>query len=705
MNPRYLDSARSCALAGAVVLALTGCGSSGSIPTPTPDHRPTDALLTNTELQHVVELQVQRDGAGLTELLTSPRSDVRARAALALGSVPTPGAVPALITVLGDTSAAVRRDAAFALGQANDTAAVAPLVAAYGKEDDAEVRHRIMEALGKVPSLRGPAAILGMEVRRDEEADRTMALARLGALRGIITEDVLVYLLRNLTNDDPAVRRNAAYFVGRVRTSAPWTDRAGMVRDALASYSLDDPAAMYLSQGLARQGDQRNGEPLRHLAAASTDWRVRANATAALGPEDPHDDVTSLLLHGLDDPSIHVAVNAATSLSQRPPLPSDLPKLEAWIDAHPDRWQVAGPLLVLLARADEREYVFKWLDALSLDDEARWGIGLNALAFVQGEEGLTRLTTATGAASPRVAGDAARALARHWRTERSDRRNAPIYFPLFSEALRRDQPRVTYILAPVMADSLFLPLGGLDTLKAAYRRMSPPDGVEAMQSILSALASTGDRSTEPFIREALSSDNAAVRREAAGDLARLNGDTLTVEPDAPGGTGAEATAAVLPDPLKLDWAYLAQLGVEPRLVLETNRGKVVVRLDTDEAPLTVQTVARLAEAGKYDGVPFHRVISNFVVQTGDFTNRDGTGNAGFTIETEATLIPFLRGVIGMAREPRKDTEDSQFFITHSMQPHLSGDYTAFGWVVKGMDVVDRIAQGDTLVHASIERGG
>ncbi len=129
---------------------------------------------------------------------------------------------------------------------------------------------------------------------------------------------------------------------------------------------------------------------------------------------------------------------------------------------------------------------------------------------------------------------------------------------------------------------------------------------------------------------------------------------------------------------------------------------MVVRLETEEAPQTVQTIARLAEAGRYDGVPFHRVVPNFVVQGGDFASGDGFGGPGFTIRSELTLIPYLRGVIGMA-SAGKDTEGSQFFITHSMQPHLDGGYTAFGWVVEGMDVVDRLLVGDRIVRATIER--
>jgi peptidylprolyl isomerase len=99
-------------------------------------------------------------------------------------------------------------------------------------------------------------------------------------------------------------------------------------------------------------------------------------------------------------------------------------------------------------------------------------------------------------------------------------------------------------------------------------------------------------------------------------------------------------------------------------------------------------------------VPFHRVVPDFVVQGGDFERRDGFGGPGFVIRTEITGIPFQRGVVGMA-SAGPDTEGSQFYITHSAQPHLDRDYTAFGWVVEGMDVVDSLYELDRIIRATV----
>jgi cyclophilin family peptidyl-prolyl cis-trans isomerase/HEAT repeat protein len=697
------QGATSCA--ASAILILAACTARGPIPTEVPDARPPDALLTDSTLQRVVDLQVRRDGATLVQDLSSPRADVRARAAFALGSVQDTTAVPTLIHALTDTSSAVRRDAAFALGQTGDTTAFAPLAAAYRVEKDPEVRHRMMEAMGKLPALEAPSTILNLDVPRDGEADRALALSRLAAIHGMITENVLVWLLDHLTDPDPAVRMNAAYFVGRVHTSAPWADRDSLVRKALSSYSKNDPAAMYLLQGMGRHGDLRDGELIEEWVRTATDWRIRANAMASLGPWDPHDAVTNLLMAGLDDPSTLVAVNAAESLARRPLRQKELAEVESWIKAHPDRLQVIVPLLNVAATDGEKDFVFEWVDAIAPDDQVRRDIGLQAIAHLYGDTAFVRLQAAAASTSPAVAADGAVALVQRWSQGDLDRDKASTFFRIFCAALHQGSPRVTSAVAGVLADSAFVHRGSVDSLMAAYRRMSPLADLEPMMDVLSALAQAGDLSAVPFLREALTNPAPALRRAAALDLSRLTGETVTAPPGPEGRPAPSDTASsVIPDPWRIDWAYLAQLGRAPQLVLDTNRGTVVVRLDTDEAPQTVQTVARLAEAGKYDGVPFHRVVPNFVAQGGDFTDHNGFGNPGFTIDSEFTEIPFVRGVIGMA-SAGKDTEGSQFFITYSMQPHLDGAYTAFGWVVKGMDVVDRLAQGDTLLHASVERGG
>jgi cyclophilin family peptidyl-prolyl cis-trans isomerase len=139
------------------------------------------------------------------------------------------------------------------------------------------------------------------------------------------------------------------------------------------------------------------------------------------------------------------------------------------------------------------------------------------------------------------------------------------------------------------------------------------------------------------------------------------------------------------------------------LTFRTSKGDFTVALDA-EAPLTSGNLVALARQGYFRGITFHRVVPDFVAQGGD-PRGDGEGGPGYSIRCEMTRRPYARGVLGMALSG-KDTGGSQFFFTYSPQPHLDGRYTAFGEVTRGMEVVDRLLEGDTIQEVEVSpRGG
>jgi peptidyl-prolyl cis-trans isomerase B (cyclophilin B) len=133
----------------------------------------------------------------------------------------------------------------------------------------------------------------------------------------------------------------------------------------------------------------------------------------------------------------------------------------------------------------------------------------------------------------------------------------------------------------------------------------------------------------------------------------------------------------------------------------TTRGTMELRLHPEHAPKTVNNFVFLAREGFYNGVTFHRVIEDFVIQGGDPTGT-GMGGPGYKFEDECKGNPLKheRGVISMANAG-PGTNGSQFFITHSPQPHLNGKHTVFGKVVNGLNVLDSIEQGDAMVEVTI----
>ena len=153
------------------------------------------------------------------------------------------------------------------------------------------------------------------------------------------------------------------------------------------------------------------------------------------------------------------------------------------------------------------------------------------------------------------------------------------------------------------------------------------------------------------------------------------------------------------------WDRPPEMTIDPkkayRVRIETNRGNIEVEFYPQYAPKTVNNFVFLAREGFYDGVTFHRVIRDFVIQGGDPTGT-GRGGPGYRFEDEVAGNPLKheRGVMSMANAG-PGTNGSQFFITHSPQPHLNGKHTVFGKVVQGLDVVDAIQQGDQMVRVSI----
>jgi len=143
-----------------------------------------------------------------------------------------------------------------------------------------------------------------------------------------------------------------------------------------------------------------------------------------------------------------------------------------------------------------------------------------------------------------------------------------------------------------------------------------------------------------------------------------------------------------------DWEFIAKLEQKKFATIKTNQGNIVIELEEAIAPFTVQNFVKLSEKGFYNNTVFHRVVPNFVIQGGDPTGT-GFGGPGYSIRSEFSPLPFDAYTIGMASSG-KDTEGSQFFITHSPQPHLDGKYTMFGKVVEGFDVVDKIQIGDVI---------
>jgi peptidylprolyl isomerase len=141
-------------------------------------------------------------------------------------------------------------------------------------------------------------------------------------------------------------------------------------------------------------------------------------------------------------------------------------------------------------------------------------------------------------------------------------------------------------------------------------------------------------------------------------------------------------------------------GVDPQnaIVIDTTKGRIIIKLRTDLAPNHAERIKQLAREGFYDNVPFHRVIDGFMAQTGDGQNHDGSGGSKYpNLKAEFSNVPFKRGIVGMARRGGdNDSANSQFFIMYHETDSLNGQYTVIGEVVSGMNVVDKLKKGEPV---------
>ncbi len=165
------------------------------------------------------------------------------------------------------------------------------------------------------------------------------------------------------------------------------------------------------------------------------------------------------------------------------------------------------------------------------------------------------------------------------------------------------------------------------------------------------------------------------------------------------GTFAAALVAGL---LLVTGRAAAQADPQNTLVMELESGTVTIALRPDLAPNHAERLKTLAREGFYDGIVFHRVIPNFMAQTGDPTGTGAGGSELPDLAAEFSDVPFTRGVIGMARTQDPDSANSQFFITYADAPWLNGQYTVVGEVVDGMEAVDAIKQGSEANNGLVE---
>lgn len=627
------------------------------------------------------------DAPALREGLRHPEALVRRQAALAAGRIGDPAALELLVPVLADSSEPVRVAAAFALGLLKDARAIPPLVASVRGVPAAEQGPPHAEAAAAVARIGGEAGARALREILQTASPGAAAQSPPAVAAALLEAWQLGWrapvaeLAAFAADPSAATRWRALYSLARLRSARG----AGPLLDALQDR---DPAVRAVAaRGVTRAlADSAQLDPtgvaqrLRPLVA-DPDPQVRINALRALA-SFRDSTLAGAVVPLLADLDVGVAVQAETTLGA----------LGGGAAVQALRGLVTSAVFAVrrqaaigLAEADSAAGSAA-AAALAGDADWRWrSVAAEAFGAARSRGALeARLADPDG----RVVTQALQALQRIV----SDTDAALLLRA--RELLSHPDPAVRSVAADLLARRP--DVEDVDLLVQAYTRAAADPFNDARLSAVVALGAIARASSAGrlrvatrFVQAVPSPDDYLVRRLAADRLPDAAEAWGPAVPLATGRTDADyrdvARRYLVPGP-----------GAEPstRVTIETDRGNLVVEVLPAEAPLTVAAFLSLVDRRYFDGSRWHRVVPNFVVQDGD-PRGDGWGGPGFVLRDELNPTRYETGTIGMALSG-PDTGGSQFFITHSPQPHLDGAYTVFGRVVAGTTVLAGIAQGDRV---------
>jgi len=590
--------------------------------------------------------------------LGSPNPLVRLRTVEVIGRIQDPADVDVLVSMLDDTDARVVTEALFALGQTGADTAASALIQ-FCKTAKGKQLAVGLEALGKIGG--DAAAKFLMESMHDFSArirgEAAMAMARAGEKSTIPSLLIAIHdpdagvawraiygLEKNeydrvgksvtpfLKNRDPLVKQYSARTLGKQK----YKDAVNPLMSVLGD--RDIRVVVNASRALGEIGDDDAAQLLGELAAKHPSHHARKASMEALG-EIREKKVNDYMIRSLVDKSSGVRIAATQALAKT---------LEDGADVFISQSVDDGNRLVRAAAIECYGTARVERRIPTLMEKAEWS-----------DDAMMRSA-------------AVRALA-----NLEDDAVGPFLVNMMSD---KDW---------VVSTEAVTALGEQDYRQAAkniidtyHARVSRND-VNIRLEALEVLGEWQSKEAVGLAQGAINDKDKRIRTAAATLLESVGADSVVAMSD----------RAIYEENFDRSRrrSLSAPLGVR-HAVIATSHGEVELELFGDDAIQTVANFINLAEAGFYNGLTFHRVVPNFVVQ-GGCPRGDGWGDAGYYIRSEFTQHRYDTGYVGVATDG-KDTGGSQFFITLSPQPHLNGRYTIFGRVTKGMDVVWLIDQGD-----------
>lgn len=627
--------------------------------------------LSDGEIQKIIDLQDKQDIKSLYTYFRSENPNYRYQAVMAFASIKSTEAKDSLIAMLQDPVMQVRAAAAFALGQSGDTKITDRLITAFKGKDTLEVNNifnaNILEAVGKTGNLSDLKALATVKTYRSTDTLLVLGQARAiyrMALRNIVSDEGTSRMVDLLytTVTPKETKLIAAHYLARAKDINLSLSKVRLTD--IFSKERDPEIRMALATAFGKTKDIEFLPPLKTAIVSETDYRVICNILRAMA-NFPYLEIRDIIFNHLKNDNIHIASTAANVLQSNGFI-EDVP-LYAQLDTVTMPWQVRAPLngAVLahtalyftkskeaftqrirnnIKNADSPYAKAAYTTALSKDP---YNYAILSLIYTQEKEQLVKIAAIEGLGS----------ILKN-----------PLFFKAFGNGFGKVKAEILNTLAAAITS------GDVGQIAAAAIILKEPSLV--WKEWLKDLTFMKDEAAKLKLPQEIETYN-----ELMSCIAYLEGQEY--KPKTPDYNHP------------IDWSILATIGDSSIAAIKTTQGLIRVKLYKNRAPGTVINFVDLVNKKFYNGKIFHRVVPNFVIQTG-CPRGDGYGSLDYSIRSELPPIYYDgEGYIGMA-SAGNHTESTQWFITHSPTPHLDGNYTIFGKVVEGMDVVHKIQQGDKI---------
>ncbi|MCC7467473.1 MAG: peptidylprolyl isomerase [Saprospiraceae bacterium] len=644
--------------------------------------------LRNKKVQMLYNLRDQRKTDSLILFLKDRDVTLRYLAALSFASVKDTNAISSLVPLLQDPVEDVRIAAAYSLGQIGSPKSEQHLIDAFIAEDSLS-RHQqlnatILEAIGKCgtrKSLKNLAAISTYQP--------TDTLLLLGQCRAI-----LQFALRDSAIIESAATQRMVEYAGNEQIPAPARLVAAYYLARVKGVKADSAQAVTLGLGLVRATNapevrsqialalgKSATEPafgmLSKVIQTEQDWRVKCDLIRALGSFN-YDTARVLVVQKLYDPNLHVSRAAAEFFVQH-----GKPQDGEWYwRMVRDNGNWPAPVQIALFRAANKNLSYRGDSTAKAD--VNWRL---KQLFQQSKNPYDRAACL-------------QALSEHgWNY-------SWIHQYGFNDAVPAVKMAATEALVNIMKrPDFWAHFGeggkGVRRMLYNYTREIVAGGDPGM---MLAVAPAFSKDNPLNFRDIRDSTRLSDFQEALGKL-KMPRDYEAIAEMQKVVAYLEGQPAPpmpkIPYNHRIDWGRMQVVGPATEVTIQTAKGNIVLELWPQWAPGSVANFIELASTNFYNGKPFHRVVSNHVIQSG-CPRGDGSGSLDYSLRTEIGLVWYDQpGLLGMASSGF-DTEGTQFFITHGARVHLDGKYTIFGRVKSGLDVVDQIQQGDVMDKVTVK---